>query len=167
VNNKEKILLIDILKRFCYTVHMPSNRRGKAKLPEYGQWADMLQRCKNPKLRSYHLYGGRGIKVCKRWLAFDNFYEDMSSKPKGYTLERIDNSKDYTPENCKWASPQEQAFNRRDNHLLTHRGKTLPLTMWARQLGIKPTTLSGRIRRGWSISRAVGTIPRTGGQYER
>lgn len=126
----------------------------------------MLQRCKNPNIRGYHLYGGRGIKVCERWLEYDNFISDMGLRPKGFSLDRINNDGDYEPSNCKWSSPLEQAFNRRDNHLLTYQGKTLPMTMWARQLGIKPVTLSGRLRRGWSISRALTTIPRIGGQYE-
>lgn len=79
----------------------------------YSTWVCMLQRCNNPKYTYYSHYGGRGIKVCKRWMQFDNFLTDMGIRPNGLTLERIDNSKGYFKENCKWASMTEQARNKR------------------------------------------------------
>jgi hypothetical protein len=88
-------------------------RRGK-RLPEYGVWAKMRSRCEKPTDRSYVNYGGRGLAVCERWQKFENFYADMGPRPsKDHTLERVDNYKGYTPDNCVWATRDVQAKNRR------------------------------------------------------
>lgn len=87
--------------------------RGKIH-PEYNVWKTMRQRCSNPNRNSYPNYGGRGIQVCARWdTSFGNFIADMGPRPKGYTIERIDNDDDYKPTNCKWIPLTEQWKNRR------------------------------------------------------
>ena len=88
-------------------------KHGLGKSRAYSSWHDMLRRCYNPKNHNYEYYGEKGIKVCERWWSFENFYEDMGEKPEGFTLERINNNKDYFPDNCRWASWKDQMQNRR------------------------------------------------------
>ena len=126
--------------------------------PEYVTWSAMWQRVRYPKNTHYHHYGGRGIKVCDRWLSFENFFEDMGPKPsKEYSIERGDVDGDYCPENCRWASPLEQANNTRNNRKLTHNGRTQNLGQWEAELGFKPGTIKGRLRIGWSVEKALTT----------
>ena len=86
---------------------------GLSRTPEFSSWRSMMKRCYYPKTRSYHCYGGRGIKVCKRWHKFENFLADMGKRPKGKSLGRIDHDKNYFQKNCTWATAKEQAQGRR------------------------------------------------------
>jgi hypothetical protein len=124
--------------------------------PTYECWGGIIQRCNNPKRAYYHLYGGRGIKICDRWLDFENFFADMGEKPSNkHSIDRIDNDGDYEPSNCRWATVLEQANNRRDNKVLSYVGLELTVAEWARRISVSPFTLYARIRRGWTIERTL------------
>ncbi len=124
--------------------------------PLYKTWNAMIQRCTNLNVSNYKNYGGRGITVCDRWLDVCNFIADMGSKPtRNHSLDRIDNNQGYSPENCKWATETEQTRNRRSNKMLTYKGKTQCLSDFAKEIGVKMSVLSARLKAGWSIERAL------------
>lgn len=126
---------------------------------EYIAWGNMVQRCTNPKNPNFHNYGGRGIRVCDRWLTFSHFLADMGPRPSTkHTLDREDNDGEYCPGNCRWATQREQCRNMRKNSRLTHAGETLTVTQWAERTGLDRNTIDGRIDGGWSVE-AVLTTP--------
>ena len=161
---KEKIVNGGNLKRDttkscgCLNIEKTSERfttHGHCGSKTYQSWQHMIKRCANPNDISYHNYGGRGIKVCNRWLKFENFLEDMGEVPEGYQIDRINNSGNYCKSNCRWATPKENSRNTRINRLITFDGKTQCLVEWAEESGINPSTFRDRIWRGWSIERAL------------
>lgn len=132
---------------------------GETKL--HARWMAMIARCENPKHRGYHNYGGRGIKVCKRWReSFTAFFADMGHPPfTDYQIDRIDNDKDYEPGNCRWVSNKTNSRNRKNVRMLTYLGETKPLNEWAEQVGLEPKTLYQRLYKlKWALDDAM-TIP--------
>lgn len=116
----------------------------------------MTERTRNPLSSQYQNYGGRGIGVCLRWRSFENFAADMGSTfDEALTLERRNVDGDYSPENCYWATVKEQTRNRRNNHVVEWRGRRMVVTDWAELLSLKPNTVIYRLRRGWSVERAL------------
>lgn len=110
----------------------------------------MMTRCYNKKSACYAQYGGRGIKVCRRWWRYENFLCDMGRMPTPeHSLDRIDNTKGYNPKNCRWATRSEQSLNRRDRRL--YEGK--PLIVWSRETGLDVRLIWERLTRGWKRPR--------------
>ena len=125
--------------------------------PEYRAWLNMKQRCTNPKISTFKYYGGRGIKICKRWNSFVNFLADMGNKPSiKYTLERKNTNGNYTPENCIWETQTKQARNKRINHLETYKGETKTMIEWSEIFNLLYSTLIARLNiLHWNINRAL------------
>lgn len=135
-----------------------NTKHGMYGTQEYYIWQGMLKRCYNKNSPYYARYGGRGITVCDRWHKFENFYDDMRDKPEGLSLERIDNNKEYSKDNCMWATSKEQANNRENNVVLTYGGKTQSISMWEQELGFKHGTLWMRVNTyGWAPEKAIET----------
>lgn len=134
----------------------------RREMREYRAWKDMKARCYAPSQQDRGNYKVNNIQVCEEWKnSFETFYLDMGKCPIGYTLERIDNDKGYSKDNCKWASWNEQQKNRGSfNDLITYNGETFVLKDWARKLNIKYTTLYNRIyRSGLSFEEAIKDDP--------
>jgi hypothetical protein len=135
--------------------------KGDQKTKEYRAWCGLKQRCHNQRSSAYQDYGGRGITVCDRWLGpdgFDHFFADMGLAPSpAHSVDRLDNSRGYSPDNCAWRTRVEQMNNRRGNVTLTHSGETLTVAEWATRLGLKQVTIRARIRMGWSAERVLTT----------
>lgn len=131
---------------------------GMHKTKMYKSWVNMKSRCDNNKDKGYKNYGGRGIGYDSTWESFEVFLEDMGERPTGLTLDRIDNDKGYSKENCHWVTQKEQSRNRRSNVIISYNGETKCIMEWAEELGINYTTLLGRINRlQWSVEKALTT----------
>lgn len=141
------------LQKQSATLHWKSH--GKSETEEYAIWLGMKRRCDSPYTPGYHNYGGRGIKVCDRWLGpdgFENFLADVGSRPsKKHSLDRFpDVNGDYTPENIRWATPKQQSSNLRRNLWVVYKGERMIYTEFWRRLGLKSNQPFNLIKKGWS-----------------
>ena len=148
-------VVVDSLKRGlttscgCYALEK-SITHGMRKSPTYNSWDNMIGRCFRQSNPEYENYGGRGITVCEKWKTFSGFLEDMGERPENKTIDRIDNNKGYTPDNCRWITNGEQQFNKRNNNIVEYNGKNIPITQAARLAGLNPATVISRQRAGLS-----------------
>lgn len=131
---------------------------GQSKSRTYRIWLSMRARCEAPTHTAYPYYGARGIAVCPRWQAFENFLADMGEAPPGLTIDRIRNAQGYEPGNCRWATMAEQAANKTTRVEYEHAGKRRSLVEWARDLGVDRELIRGRLRRGWSFQEAIAGL---------
>lgn len=149
---------LKIIKKCPCNLGRGGLRHGHAKSATYRTWQNMIGRCIYPSSPSYSRYGGRGVTVCDEWRSFDRFLSDMGERPAGTTLDRIDGTKGYAPDNCRWATPIEQRRNMPQNTIIEFQGESMSLADWARRLGIDRHTLRSRVvRKGWPIERALTT----------
>lgn len=146
--------------------HGESNR---SITPEYRAWKQMLRRCHTSTSTSYAYYGGRGIRVCRRWRdSYETFLADVGRRPSSeHSLDRRDNNGHYEPRNVRWATRSEQAQNKRTAHVIIWQGKSACLAEWSRRTGIPRGTLLLRLRHGWTVGRAFSTPVLTWSQAAR
>lgn len=133
-------------------------KHGLYQTPLYIVWLKMKDRCNNPHDVGYANYGGRGITISEEWNNdFVKFYEWAINNgyAKGLFLDRIDNEKGYSPDNCRFVTRKENNNNKRNNILLTVNGKTQTIAQWAEETGIKYWTLYRRVKRGLSPEKCV------------
>lgn len=131
---------------------LPSH--GMTKTPLHRKWCSMRERCNNPNSKSYKRYGAKGIKVCAEWdSSFEEFFKWAieAGYTAGLTIDRIDNSKGYFPDNCRWATTAQQNRNYSRNHLITYNGKTQCIADWSDETGIKQATILFRLSAGKSF----------------
>lgn len=132
-------------------------KHGLRKHRLFSVWNGMKQRCFNSNWYAYKDYGGRGISVTDEWkddfLCFYHWAMNNGYR-QGLTLDRIDNSKGYSPDNCRWVTIKEQSNNRRSNRNITYKGQTKTLAQWSEELGMNFFTLRDRLNNGWSIEKA-------------
>jgi len=146
----------------CYNIECLKESKkthGLRHTSEYNTWVGMKKRCDINKANKedFDLYAGRGITVCDRWIeSFENFIEDMGMKPNPkYSIDRIDNNKGYSKENCRWATNKQQSRNKRDNFYVTYNKETKSLVEWCEELNLNYGTIHARLKvYKWSVEKA-------------
>ena len=130
---------------------------GMSKSRLYRIWANMLQRCKNPKTDRYQSYGGKGVRVCSVWHEFAEFYDwaMQNGYEEALSIDRLDVNGNYEPNNCRWVNAKTQMSNKSNNRILSVCGITKTMSEWAECTGINVSTIAMRLRNGWSEERAV------------
>jgi hypothetical protein len=155
----------------CFRSEVSGTRNkthGLTDTPEYNVWMHIKARCLNPHNKSFSDYGGRDIKICDRWIeSFDHFISDMGSRPSSkHTIERIDNSGDYSPENCRWATRHEQNQNKRNVVKYFYNGEEHTITEWAKIYNVNRDSLYDRVYRGIPFDKAL-TEPFINGYHHK
>lgn len=130
---------------------------GKSGSGAHRSWKDMMQRCHNPSNQDYGDYGGKGITVCAEWRnSFEQFHADMGDRPSGASIDRIDGSKGYSKDNCRWADKWTQASNRKTTHFRQYKGEELPLMEIARRANVPYSSLRRNVvERNMEIESAI------------
>ena len=154
----------------CFRIEKMT-KHGFCRTRFYTIWQGIKKRCFNPNSKRFSDYGGRGIIVCQRWLKFENFCDDMYKSYKEHcnkysekntTIDRFPNNNgNYKLNNCRWATRKEQAINMRTNQFLTYKKQTLTISQWEQKLNFGKSIIRGRIKSGWSISKALTTPVKT------
>lgn len=160
---RERLLRYETISCGCYGKEIRKQVLSTKRILShrlYNIWSSMKARCYNINCKKYPNYGAKGIIICEKWKTdFDTFYDWAMSN--GYqndlTIDRIDVNGNYEPDNCRWTNSKVQANNRTNNHLITFRKETHTLTQWAKMLGLNRSTLWYRLKRGWTIKRALTT----------
>jgi hypothetical protein len=143
-------------RREARTTHGKTATAVRAKSHEYWIWNSMVQRCTNPNNSGYQNYGGRGITICDTWLRYEGFIADMGERPSDkHSIDRLDNDKGYSPDNCAWVERKMQARNKRNNRILECNGISKTLAEWSEISGVGYATIIARIKSGWDVCRAV------------
>lgn len=133
--------------------HRTPETHGGRFHPIYDVWSSMKQRCYNPANKNWKHYGGRGIKICKRWHDFKNFMDDMLSTWKeGLKIERCNNNKGYSPENCRWVTQKVQCRNARSNHIIKTPWGKMCVGEAAEKAGLRYDTLWLRLKKRMSYN---------------
>ncbi len=133
-------------------------RHGMSKSREYRVWTFMIQRCYNPKTRSFKYYGAIGVDVCAAWKnSFEAFFSDMGPAPEGTSLERVNGKLGYCKSNCIWADDITQANNKSSNIVVEYLGRKQTLKQWAREVGLQYSALYYRWQRGWEAEKMLTT----------
>ncbi len=125
--------------------------------PLYQVWMGIKGRCRNPNYRQWNDYGGRGITMCERWNDFKTFAADMGERPPGYSIDRIDNDRGYSPENCRWATRKEQQRNQRRAVFVDVEGVRYRAIELADKAGVKVDTVIARAQRGLPYEKVVSS----------
>ena len=137
-------------------------KHGMSDTRQYHIWQAMKTRCTNANQPNFERYGDRGITYDPHWEIFENFWKDMkTSYIDTLTLERIDNSKGYSKDNCKWATPHEQNMNMRSNVLIKYRDRSLTVLEVSKLTGVTPSTIYTRKQNGWSGEKITSTLTMT------
>jgi hypothetical protein len=140
------------LKTGDHTTH------GLSKTREYRIWQGIKERCLNPKRREYKWYGGRGIKICDRWMEFENFIADMGKSPENYTVDRKDVNKGYDPENCIWIPFKKQGWNTRKTIRVKDGAEIISMREWAKRNNVDRKKVRDFVKGGLSLEDAMKKV---------